>query len=191
MSKHFFGEREVQKLHKSCQNGTKLSQNAVYPDGEAVYRPAQDQVNHVKSMYIFCIQTTQTSAMVYISQDQVVFLMIEPAVRSTVRSSSSCSNNSSTVRFSQQTYQQFMQQQQQRMVWFSQQYVLAVHAATTAVWLGRIHSECQNLLVHILVFLIKITLWISNFVRNNLQWYLFFRTKSNSDLVLLTVSNSD
>ena len=57
MSKHFFGEREVQKLHKSCQNGTKLSQNAVYPDGEAVYRPAQDQVNHVKSMYIFCIQT--------------------------------------------------------------------------------------------------------------------------------------
>ena len=51
-----------------------------------------------------------------------------------------------------------------------------------------IHSECQKLLVHILVFLIAITLWISNFVRNNLQWYLFLRTKSYSDLVLLTVS---
>ena len=91
MSKHFFGEREVEKLLKSCQNCTKLSQNAVYPDGEAVYRRAQDQVNHVKSMYIFCIQT----------QDQVVFLMIEAAaVRSTVRIRSSCSNNSSMVRFS-------------------------------------------------------------------------------------------
>ena len=44
MSKHFFGEREVQKLHKSCQNCTKMSQNAVYPDGEAVYSRAQDQV---------------------------------------------------------------------------------------------------------------------------------------------------
>ena len=60
-------------------------------DSEAVYRRAQDQVNHVKSMYIFCIQT----------QDQVVFLMIEAAaVRSTVRIRSSCSNNSSMVRFS-------------------------------------------------------------------------------------------
>ena len=53
MSKRFFGEREVQKLHKSCQNSTKLSQNAVYPDGEAVYRRAQDQVNHVKMYEYF------------------------------------------------------------------------------------------------------------------------------------------
>ena len=68
--------------------------------------------------------------------------------------------------------------------------MLAVHAATTAVWLGRNTfrmSEIAN--AHIGV-LIAITLWISNFERNNLQWYLFLRTKSNSDLVLLTVSNN-
>ena len=52
MSKHYFGEREVQK----CTNRAKIAQNwAKTPsihDGEAVYRRAQDQVNHVK-MYVY------------------------------------------------------------------------------------------------------------------------------------------